>query len=57
MKEYIKKFNTLSEADNYEISDIPFITSIATDPIQNLYCDEENKKITVSGNTASIVDA
>ena len=33
MSEYVKKFETAASADNYVIADIPFITSIATNPI------------------------
>ena len=58
MKEYIKKFDTSASADNYGIADIPFTTSVATNPVQNLVCNQENKKIAVDGQgNASIVDA
>ena len=57
MKDYIKKFETASAADNYAIADIPFSTSIATTPIQNLVCNQENKKILVDNQgNASIVN-
>lgn len=50
MKEYIKKFENPEAADQYAIKDIPFITSVATDPIQNLHCNLSGKKlVNVSG--------
>ena len=58
MKEYIKKFADASAANNYAIADIPFATSVSTNPVQNLVCSQENKKIAVDGQgKASIVDA
>ena len=50
MKEYLKKFESVEYADNYIISDIPFATSIATDPVQNLVCNQTGKRlVNVSG--------
>ena len=43
MKEYIKKFETATSTDNYVINDIPFTTTITTNPIQNLVCNEIGK--------------
>lgn len=56
MKEYVKKFDTLASANNYAIVDIPFTTSVATNPIQNLVCNESGKKLEVSGNIVNVVD-
>ena len=41
MKEFIKKFVNAEAADNYAITHIPFTTSVATDPIQNLVCNKQ----------------
>ena len=50
MKEYIKKFENPAAADQYTIKDIPFITSVDGDPIQNLHCNLSGKKlVNVSG--------
>ena len=50
MKEYIKKFTNPAAADQYAIKDIPFITSVDGDPIQNLHCNLSGKKlVNVSG--------
>ena len=50
MKEYIKKFSNPAAADQYAIKDIPFITSVDGDPIQNLHCNLSGKKlVNVSG--------
>lgn len=50
MKEYIKKFANPAAADQYAIKDIPFITSVDGDPIQNLHCNLSGKKlVNVSG--------
>lgn len=50
MADYIKKFANPALADQYAIKDIPFITSVATDPIQNLHCNLSGKKlVNVSG--------
>ena len=50
MKEYIKKFENPAAADQYAIKDIPFITSVDGDPIQNLHCNLSGKKlVNVSG--------
>lgn len=58
MREYIKKFESASAANNYPITDIPFTTTITTNPAQNLVCNQENKKIAVDGQgIVSIVDA
>lgn len=56
MKEYIKKFETANAADQYEINDIPFITSIATNPIQNLTCNEEGKQLVNDNGIVTISD-
>ena len=45
MKEFIKKFVNAAAADNYAITYIPFTTSVATDPIQNLVCNETGKHL------------
>lgn len=45
MKEYIKKFSNPAAADQYAIKDIPFITSVDGDPIQNLHCNLSGKKL------------
>lgn len=45
MKEYIKKFDSASDANDYAIADIPFTTSVATNPIQNLVCNQSGKKL------------
>lgn len=47
MVEHIKKFDTASAADQYEIKDIPFITSIGATGPQNLVCNEEGKKLAI----------
>ena len=50
MKEYIKKFENPAAAVQYAIKDIPFITSVDGDPIQNLHCNLSGKKlVNVSG--------
>ncbi len=57
MKEYLKIFATPTDADGYEIFDIPFIATIKSTG-QNLHCNQENKKIAVDGQgNASIVDS
>ena len=45
MKEFIKKFVNAAAADNYVITHIPFTTSVATDPIQNLVCNKTGKHL------------
>ena len=45
MREFIKKFESAILADGYVIKDIPFTTSVATDPIQNLVCNETGKHL------------
>ena len=45
MKEFIKKFVNAAAADNYAITHIPFTTSVATDPIQNLVCNKTGKHL------------
>lgn len=45
MKEFIKKFVNAAAADNYAITHIPFTTSIATNPIQNLVCNKTGKHL------------
>lgn len=56
---YIKKFESVSAADNYAIIDIPFITTIerGVGDLINLACNQENKKIVVDGDNIDIVDA
>jgi len=50
MKEYLKKFASASAADNYPIASVPFATSVAENPIQNLVCNRKGKKlVNVSG--------
>ena len=56
MKEYIKKFESASAADNYAIADIPF-TSTIEESLTNLVCNQENKKIVVDGDSIDVVDA
>jgi hypothetical protein len=57
MKEYIKKFADASAADNYAIADIPFTTSIATTPVQNLVCNESRKKLINTSGVVTVVSA
>lgn len=52
MKEFIKKFASASAADNYAIASIPFMTSVASNPVQNLVCNQAGMKLV---NTAGIV--
>jgi uncharacterized protein (TIGR02145 family) len=54
MKEYIKKFETALAADNYAIIDIPFTTSIATNPVQNLVCNKTGKHLGNDNGTVII---
>lgn len=58
MKEYIKLFEDLQSADGYLIEDIPFTSTVKpSEPsgaTQNLRCNEENKKLGVSGETIII---
>ena len=57
MKEYIKKFADASAANNYAIADIPFATSIATTPVQNLVCNESRKKLINTSGVVTVVSA
>lgn len=58
MKEYIKLFNNLSAATDYEIADIPFTSTVLNgENRQNLRCNEEGKKLSVSGDTVDVVVA
>ena len=57
MKEYIKKFDTAASANNYPIADIPFMTSVATNPIQNLVCNESGKKLINTSGVVTVVNA
>jgi len=61
MKEYIKKFESATSADNYSIVDIPFTTSIAPSSdypsinyIQNLVCNQTGKKLVNNDGIVSI---
>ena len=54
MKEYIKKFATPASADQYKIKDIPFITSVATNPIQNLHCNQKYNKLVNNNGIVTI---
>ena len=54
MNKHVKKFETAASANDYVISYIPFITSVATDPIQNLVCNENNKKLVNTGGTVTV---
>lgn len=56
MKEYIKKFESASAADNYAITAVPFTTTISGSTAQNLRCNAEGKKLVVEGDTVIIVD-
>ena len=56
MKEYIKKFDTAASANNYPIADIPFMTSVATNPIQNLVCNESGKKLINTSGVVTVVN-
>lgn len=54
---HIVKFNQVSDANNYEIKNVPFLTTVGENN-QLLICDEENKKIVIDGQgNANIVDA
>ena len=54
---HIVKFNQASDANNYEIKNVPFLTTVGENN-QLLTCNEENKKIVIdSQGNASIVDA
>ena len=58
MKEYIKKFESAASANNYEITDIPFTSTVSGATPQNVRCNQENKKIEVDGQgNISVVDA
>jgi len=58
MKEYIKKFESAASANNYEITDIPFTSTVSGATHQNVRCNQENKKIEVDGQgNISVVDA
>lgn len=54
MKDYIKKFETAVSSDQYAINDIPFLTAIATDPVQALACNEEGKKLINRNGVVSV---
>ena len=54
MKEYIKKFVNATAANNYAITHIPFTTSIATNPIQNLVCNKTGKHLENDNGTVII---
>ena len=61
MKEYIKKFESASAADNYAIVDIPFITSVVPSSdypsisyIQNWVCNQTGKKLVNNNGVVSI---
>lgn len=56
MKEYIKKFESASAADNYAIADIPFTSTVEGGTLTNLVCSEENKKIVINDGQIEIVD-
>ena len=56
-KQYIKKFTSPSAADDYEIVDIPFTTTIAGETRQNLVCNTEGKKLVNNSGTIEITDA
>ena len=57
MKKYILKFESSSDANNYAIEDIPFTTSVATEPIQNLVCNRKGKKLVNVSGTVQIQNA
>ncbi len=57
MKEYIKKFVNPAAADQYAIKDIPFITSVDGDPIQNLHCNLSGKKLVNVGGIIEVQGA
>lgn len=57
MKEYIKKFANPAAADQYAIKDIPFITSVDGDPIQNLHCNLSGKKLVNVSGTVEVQSA
>ena len=57
MKEYIKKFVNPAAADQYAIKDIPFITSVDGDPIQNLHCNLSGKKLVNVSGTVEVQSA
>ena len=57
MAEYIKKFANPAAADQYAINDIPFITSVDGDPIQNLHCNLSGKKLVNTGGIISVQSA
>lgn len=57
MKKYVTKFETAAAADNYVIADIPFTTSIATTPVQNLVCNESRKKLVNTSGVVTVVSA
>ena len=54
MKEYIKKFESLNDADNHVI-DNPFTSYIVGQG--NLVCGEPNKKLKLEGGSIVIADA
>ena len=61
MKEYIKKFESATSADNYSIVDIPFTTSVkpsstypSIDYVQNLVCNQTGKKLVNNNGIVSI---
>ena len=56
MKEYIKKFDSASAADNYAIADIPFTTSVEASG-QNLVCNQTGKKLVNVSGTIQIQSA
>lgn len=57
MKEYIKKFESASAADNYAITAVPFTTTISGSTAQNLRCNAEGKKLVNNGGDISVADA
>ena len=50
---YIKKFNSLNEADGYIINDIPFICSADN---KLAMCNEEGKKLVINNGKINIED-
>lgn len=60
MKEYIKLFETLNSADGYAITATPFTSTVKRESEglgpQNIRCNEEDKKLAVTGNTVDVVD-
>ena len=57
MKEYVKKFDTAASANDYSIVNIPFMTSVATNPIQNLVCNASGKKLINTSGVVTVVSA